>query len=440
MSENQNNLGALFKSRYLALVSSHADLVSRYNPGDLKLTFVSPSYWAFFGRSESELLGTSILDLLTTEDQRQASKQRLSTITPEHPTIHAQNMVQIANGDARSVDWVTTGIFNSDGILVEFQSVGRDVTDLVRAQEDLARSRMHYMLAARIAGVGFWVWDEIGDRLAYCTEEASAIYGVTVEESLNRSQSLAANTSTTHPDDLLEYENVISEAAENCTGYDITIRTFRKDGELRYIRHIAEPILDENGRLVQTVGTVQDVTDQKHSEEKIAHMARHDPLTGLPNRALIHDRLGIGLKAAKRESRQLAILFLDLDGLKMINDTDGHQAGDHLLINVAERLSNCVREMDTVGRLGGDEFIVVLGGDVSHEHVVLVAEKILTSVSQPYDLRRGQRHISASIGISLYPSDGETPESLIAAADNAMYAVKRSGKNDYQFSSACQPD
>lgn len=440
MLEDRKKQDELYKARYHALVSSHADLVSRYDAHTYELVYVSPSYCQFFGRTEADMLGVSIMDLLADDAQRRASRERLSFITPDAPSVRSHNTVRLAGGEPRDVDWVTTGIFDADETLIEFQSVGRDMTDLLRSQDDLMKSRMHYMQAAQIASVGFWVWDEIEDCLIFCTEEASAIYGITVEESLARSTTLQGNAESTHPDDLAEYENVMMEAFENKTGYDITIREFRKDGEIRYIRHIGEPVLNEQGELIQTVGTIQDVTDQKLTEEKIAHMARHDALTDLPNRALFLDRLETGLKAAKREKRQLAILFIDLDGFKDINDSDGHQMGDQLLIDVANRLNECVREMDTVSRIGGDEFAVILGGDITKDRVVPLAEKILTAISRPFELAKGARSIGASIGISLFPHDGETPDSLLAHADEAMYAVKRSGKNGYQFSKAVSPD
>ncbi|MBT4888240.1 MAG: GGDEF domain-containing protein, partial [Rhodospirillales bacterium] len=192
-----------------------------------------------------------------------------------------------------------------------------------------------------------------------------------------------------------------------------------------------EPILDDKGTLIQTIGTVQDVTDQKMSEQKIFHMAHHDALTDLPNRALFYDRLKTGLKTARREKRQLAVLFLDLDGFKAINDNDGHQVGDMLLIGVAQRLVGCVRDTDTVGRMGGDEFAIILGGDVTHDHVIMVTKKILTSISEPFDLMGENRSIGTSIGVSLYPQHGDDSEVLLNKADEAMYHVKNTGKNGY---------
>ncbi len=432
MPKDTNDRNDYFESRYMALVSSHADLVCRYGL-DFALIFASPSYCEFFGRTEKDMIGTSVLDLVVSDEQRAESLKQLESMTLEAPTKRANNMVHRA-GDATShVDWITTGIFDDNGILVEYQSVGRDVTRQLQVQEDLAKSRVYYMQAARIATVGYWVWDEIEDCMSHCSEEAAAIFGLTVEQALKLSATLSGDLSTAHPDDLVEYENTIMTAYENKASYDITFRSFRADGSLRYIRELAEPVLDDDGVLIETVGTVQDITDQKLADEEIAHMARHDALTGVPNRTLFLDRLETGLKAAKRESRQIAVLFIDLDGFKAVNDAAGHQVGDRVLIDLATRLHDCIRDMDTVGRMGGDEFAVILGGDVTEEHVIVVTEKILASVSEPIDVNGESRRLGASIGISLYPTNGETSETLLAEADSAMYAVKRSGKNGFQF-------
>lgn len=432
MPENMIDRNNNFESRYLALVSGHADLVARFDL-NYNLTFVSPSYSRFFGRTKEEMIGTSVLDLVVRDDQRATTLRRFASITPDAPTTRANNMVHRANDTTSHVDWVTTGIFDDDGNLVEYQSIGRDVTQQLLAQEELAKSRMHYMQAARIAGIGYWVWDEIEDRLSYCTEEAAAIYGVSVEYAMERSTTLSGNLSTTHPDDLEEYENALTVAHDNKTGFDVTYRMYRADGKLRYLRQLGEPILDTTGKLIQTVGTVQDITEQKLAEQELLHMARHDALTGIPNRALFLDRLETSLKAAAREKRQIAVLFIDLDGFKAVNDIAGHRGGDQMLVDLAARLHDGLREMDTVGRMGGDEFAVILGGDVTDDHVILVAEKILAAVAEPTDVNGATIHLSASVGIALYPKHGETPGALLEAADNAMYAVKRSCKNGYQF-------
>lgn len=162
-------------------------------------------------------------------------------------------------------------------------------------------------------------------------------------------------------------------------------------------------------------------------------MASHDELTGLPTLRLGKDRLSGAITLARRNKLHTALLFLDLDGFKNINDSFGHKAGDQVLIEVAERLALSVREMDSIARIGGDEFIVVLTQIKMQEDAVKIAEKIIKTLTQPIVFDGQNMNIGTSIGISIYPEHGETAEELIKQADGAMYAVKRGGKNNYAF-------
>lgn len=176
-----------------------------------------------------------------------------------------------------------------------------------------------------------------------------------------------------------------------------------------------------------------EIAARKKVEEKIQHMASHDDLTGLPNRALFRDRLEMAKSMAVRNKRKLAILFIDLDGFKAVNDTFGHKAGDLLLQKVARCLEATVRQSDTVARMGGDEFMLLVNEVNRDEDVEVVAKKILASFEQPILLGAQSAKIGASIGISIFPDHGADTEKLIAYADGAMYDIKKSGKNAYAF-------
>ncbi len=175
------------------------------------------------------------------------------------------------------------------------------------------------------------------------------------------------------------------------------------------------------------------VTELMQAEKAIQQLAYYDLLTGLPNRLLLHDRLGQALTQAKREGHKVGILFLDLDRFKLINDTLGHAAGDRLLKTVAERLNACVRKSDTVARIGGDEFVVILPSVAHTEDPTLIAQKILKTLGQAIELDKQEVFTSTSIGIAMYPGDGHTVENLIKNADMAMYQAKDRGRNNYQF-------
>lgn len=223
------------------------------------------------------------------------------------------------------------------------------------------------------------------------------------------------------------------EALERDGQWQGEIWNANKNGEI-YLEWLSvTAVRDDEGNLSHYIGIFSDITSEKENEERLAHLAHYDQLTNLPNRILFDDRLKQTLALARRTRSRLAVMFLDLDGFKGINDTLGHDAGDELLKQVAHRLSECLRSSDTVARFGGDEFTILLPEIDSRESVTRVATKITDAIAKPYDIDGNEAHVTTSIGISLYPSDGQQPHTLIKKADNAMYQAKRHGKNHHEF-------
>lgn len=208
-------------------------------------------------------------------------------------------------------------------------------------------------------------------------------------------------------------------------------RIVRKDGEVRWIKSFGNPIF-LNGKIVKMNGVAYDITEQKLSEEKIEYLAYHDSLTGLVNRAMLKNHLDKAVARCKRNHQKLAVMFLDLDRFKWINDTMGHNIGDELIIQVSQRLVKSVREEDVVARQGGDEFIILLEG-ITKLGVMNISERILYAFTTPFTLNGEEIFASPSVGISLYPDNGRDVETLIKHADKAMYLAKKRGKNNYQF-------
>ncbi len=207
----------------------------------------------------------------------------------------------------------------------------------------------------------------------------------------------------------------------------------RKDGSLYTIIQNISPIFNERGEATHFLAIQQDISQQKALECHIQHQAQHDALTGLPNRMLFQDRVQQSIVQARRAATQFALVFLDLDGFKDVNDTHGHAAGDRLLCAVAERLKSCVRGGDTVARLGGDEFTILLLNIGGITDVETAVNKGLLCLAEPYDLGGYSVTVTASIGISLYPEHAAEMEKLLSYADGAMYRAKQSGKNNFQF-------
>ncbi|MBB3169625.1 bifunctional diguanylate cyclase/phosphodiesterase [Simiduia aestuariiviva] len=207
----------------------------------------------------------------------------------------------------------------------------------------------------------------------------------------------------------------------------------RKDGQTIPEWLNINAVYDDNQQISHFVAVFSDISVLKRSEEKLDHMAHHDALTGLPNRLMLQARLGRALVHASRNQSLLALLFLDVDRFKKINDSMGHTIGDGLLKQVGKRLKSCVRAEDTVARLGGDEFVVLLENLPNGEAAALIAEKILRSIREPFDIQGKEFYTTTSIGISVYPNDGKSPADLLRNADTAMYQVKQKGRDSYSF-------
>jgi len=207
----------------------------------------------------------------------------------------------------------------------------------------------------------------------------------------------------------------------------------RKDGQLYHEAITITPLSDEQGKITHFITSGKDITENIQTQERLHHLAHHDALTGLPNRILFVDRLKIALKRAERRKRAVAVMFLDMDRFKIVNDTLGHEAGDRLLQAMAARLHACVREGDTVARFGGDEFAGFLSDVASPEDVALVVTKFLDALAPPFTIDGHELFISGSIGISLYPNDGVDTQTLMKNADTAMYRAKQMGGNTSEF-------
>ncbi|MBF0369779.1 MAG: diguanylate cyclase [Magnetococcales bacterium] len=207
----------------------------------------------------------------------------------------------------------------------------------------------------------------------------------------------------------------------------------RKDGSTRLISWYNSATLNSDGTIHHIIGTGLDITEKRQAEERLQYMASHDALTGLPNRMQFIEHLSVSIAQAKRGKEMLGILFMDLDRFKAVNDNLGHDIGDLLLIAVAERIKECLRESDVVARLGGDEFTVIMNGFSDLETVVPVVHKIIEALSTPFHLEGHACHIGTSIGVSLFPDHGENPQELLKKADLAMYQVKNRGRNDFQI-------
>ena len=212
--------------------------------------------------------------------------------------------------------------------------------------------------------------------------------------------------------------------------YQGTIVNRKKDGALYTEEKTIAPLRDEKGEITHFISTGKDITARIEVQRKLDYLAYHDTLTGLPNRSLCYERLAYAIAQAKRYKRTMALMFVDLDHFKDINNTMGHEAGDSLLQETAKRLKKCVRDSDTIARLGGDEFTLILSEINQPQDVAVVADRIVHAFLEPISLVGQNLHVTASIGIAIFPEDGSHPEALMKAANRAIYSAKENGRNN----------
>lgn len=308
------------------------------------------------------------------------------------------------------------------GSLVGYTLVSRDITDKLHTEKRL-------LLASHVfewAIEGIMVTDPQG-VIQLVNPAFRTITGYSEEEAVgNNPRMLQSNR---QPPEF--YKNMWGTIIESgCWSGEIWNR--RKNGEVYPSRLTISSVKDLNGKVIQYTAVFYDITDIKEKEEKINHRAYHDPLTELPNRLLFKDRLEQSITRARRNGSELAVMFIDIDHFKRLNDTQGHQVGDQFLQLIGVELRSLLREEDTVSRFAGDEFTVLLAANNNSEHAIIVAQKILDLFSRPFRLENNEVYLGVSIGIACYPQDGNNPDVLLKNADTAMYHAKEVGRNCYQ--------
>ena len=312
--------------------------------------------------------------------------------------------------------------------------------------KDLSKSRASLNHAQHIAQIGSWEWDVKNDVLNW-SEAAFRIFAV---DPMGFDRTYHSFLNSVHPQDQEKVDCAIKEALADNKQLSIDHKIIITGGSTRYVHTEAQVIDDKAGRPLWVTGTVQNITERKLQEEQIRELAYYDSLTGLPNRLLFKENLGHVLDRAKHDSLKVAMMFLDMDHFKEVNDTMGHDVGDKLLQGFAGRLSSCVRKTDRasdlsaqhsdcLARLGGDEFTVILGDISRSEDAAKVANRIVATMAQPFDLGESEASVTVSVGISIYPDDGTDVVALLKCADIAMYQAKEQGRNRYYFYSQAGP-
>ncbi len=360
---------------------------------------------------------------------------------------------------------------DADGV-IESIGVVQDITGRMQSEQELKFRDALATQAEAITDIGHFVYDEIKQRYLFSSPGLARIHGIEDESLVTRAISWEGDLTMIHPEDRERVRKVYDEFLVRGGDWQVEYRLIRADGEIRWVREMGQAHSMNHGIPQQTIGVLQDITAQKKAEQEIIEardtleqqvvertrelantvkqleeeveerkkiaaeldfLANHDALTGLPSLRLCKDRLAQSLAEARRNRQTSVVMFVDLDGFKRINDDHGHETGDLVLKAVADRIRHEIRETDTVARIGGDEFVVILTSLPELSIAERIAISLIARVGEPVRIGDNVFTVGASVGISLYPQHGTTAEELIRAADKAMYAVKRGGKNGYGF-------
>lgn len=303
---------------------------------------------------------------------------------------------------------------------------GSDAASGAEAMERFKRSQY-------FARIGTWDWDIDTDRLYW----SEAIYGMFGYQPGQVTPSYTLFCDSVHPDDRERVRAGEIRCIETGENHDEEYRVIWPDGSVHWVRETGNVVKNDKGEPIKMMGVVRDITEEKRSTRKLQELAHHDPLTGLPNRLMLEQQLTAALGRARTQHQRLALVFIDLNDFKSINDQNGHAAGDQVLLEVARRLRGAVRSSDMVARLGGDEFVVLLEGlsptspvsDEAHQ----ICEKLFASLAPTMTVQGRDYRIGASLGVAVFPDHAVTMDKLIHAADLAMYSAKRSGNNQYRL-------
>lgn len=395
------------------------------------MEFVSEGCFRLTGYQPAELIMNNkhSYDSIIDPEDRERVRELVTAALSSKQRFNIEYRIVHADGGTRWVWERGVGVFDSTGELLAIEGIMQDITSQKQAFQALreAERRYHSLFDNAIEGI-FRTTPE-GQYLD-SNPALARIYGFdSIEELGNSLRDIRAQLYV-DPERRTEFMRIV-KARGSIGGFESQV--YRKNGDIIWISENARAVIDDNGAVLYYEGTVEDITERKLYETRIQQQANYDTLTGLANRSLLNDRLQQAIMMAASYGTRLAVVFIDLDRFKYINDSLGHHVGDQLLCVMAQRLRACVRDSDTVARLGGDEFVLLLNGLSESDNLSSSMERMLQEIAAPWTMQNGQFDVTCSMGIAMYPDDGSDAQTLLKHADSAMYRAKERGRNNFQF-------
>jgi len=397
---------------------------------DWTMEYVSDGCASLLGLPAARLAGQAriVYDRMIHPDDRQRVRAELYRVLIEGRPFEVEYRLALSDGASK---WVLErgAAFRDRHGRRMLEGFVEDVTDRRRAVEALANaeSRFRSIFENTVEGI---YQTSVEGRYISANPALARIYGYESPDELMSSLAAAGRSLYVDATRRADFERLMREVG-SVTQFES--QAHRRDGSVIWISENARVVRATDGRALYYEGTVEDITERKRYQAELEFQATHDALTGLPNRGLLEDRLRQAIGYAHRNGSLVAVAFIDLDRFKVINDSLGHGSGDEVLMRVSRRIRGALREIDTVARQGGDEFVVVLAEQPTVESVVAVVERIIEEVAQPVTIDGRELYVTCSVGIALYPTDGGDVTTLLRNADAAMFSAKERGRNSFQF-------
>ena len=398
---------------------------------ELKIIFANQSFFDIYGYNQKDIeKGLYITDIITPEDIERF-REKIEILKKGEKTESEEYKAVKKGGPDFPVLMSSVATFNEYGVASGFRTIAMDITSRKKAEEQLRELEARWEFALEGSGDGVWDWNFENNEVFY-SRRLKELLGFDETEMRNDFNEVMNRI---HPRDVNRVRGSIEKHLRGETKYyTADYMIMKRNGTYIWAEDRGKVIRwDKKGKPLRMIGTFTDITVRKELEEEIKRLAYRDPLTNLPNRLLFNDRVELTIASSRRYNKRFALMIIDVDKFKKINDTYGHDMGDKLILHIGTKIQEILRKSDTIARFGGDEFLLLLPDIRGRQDVEKIARKIFDLFQKKIIIDGKNLSSTLSMGISIFPDDGDDSSTLLKHADTALYEVKDSGRNNYKF-------